>query len=468
MVQKIHLIKSSVQTVKGGLLRRMVEEIGFIPEFRDFLLDHVPTSRDWAESIAISLLSTAVGGDVFVRSKIGHLKLNLWFLMVGPSGISYKSVPLNYYVFPVLTRLTEELKEQTIMPSRFSIEGIIQWLTKHPQGNIVRDEFTTIFKETTKGYLSDILEFLSELYDGRMQKRFTRKMQLEEVTNVYVNFLGATTPYLYRIMKPDFFIQGTGNRILIVKYEGLDEKTLKERPEDFFYDIQQDILKNEKLVGYAKELAKIRQSPVEQLVPMQDAGQKWLDFREKITIRANEMFKSDIYNLKYTYIMRLGEFTLKLSGLHAISLHYKKLQGIGREMPIMVDDMEWAIQKIKNYYKHFEDLLSDWKPEEQAEPMSLGDAISRLYNVLCLYQQGMMWEEIKARFTWESRFLKEAILSLFEQRKVGFAVGTTESGKGRKPTVVYVKKFEKTIDNLGYEKLEGWDQFAYRVHFDKV
>jgi len=441
----------------------VVEEIGFIPEYRDFVLDHIPTSRDWAESIAISLLSTAVGGDVYVRSKIGHLKLNLWFLMVGPSGIAYKSTPLKYFVFPVLTKLTEELDETTIMPSKFSVEGFIEWLSKHPQGGIIRDEFTTVFKESTKGYLSDVLEFLSELYDGTMQKRYTRKTKLEEARNVYVTFLAATTPYLYRVMKPDFFVQGTGNRILIVMYGGLDEKTLDQTPDEFFYDRKQDILRKERVARYAQELAKIRQSPLEQLVVMPEAGKKWLDFRKRITLKANQMFEDDVYNLKYTYITRLGEFTLKLSALHAISSHYEKLRGIGEEMPIMVEDMQWAINKIRRYYNHFEQLLDEWRPEEQEEPRSLANAITRLYDVLQNYQQGMNWRLIKTRISWESRYLKEALSSLFDQEKIGFAIGTTDSGMGRKPTIVYSKKFEKTIENLGYEKLEGWDRFAYRV-----
>jgi len=159
---------------------------------------------------------------------------------------------------------------------------------------------------------------------------------------------------------------------------------------------------------------------------------------------------------------------LKLSGLHAISSHYRTLKGIGQEMPIMESDMEWAIQKIRDYYSQFELLLNNWKPEEQAEPTSLGDAITRLYGIIYSSQRGLNWREIKARITWESRFLREALLSLFEQDKIGFAVGSSTSVGGRKPTIVYVKEFEKTIENLGYEKIEGWDQFAYRVHFDKV
>jgi len=160
----------------------------FIEEYKTYILDRIPTQPEWAEAIAITVLSTAVGPDRKLPDRIGKLELNTWFLMIGPSGIAYKSAPLKYIVTPTLIKMTEFIDYPIILPHRWSIEGLIEYMAKgFNVGIIVRDEFTGLFKETHKQYLLDAMEFMSELYDGTLKKRYTRKAKLEEVMNVYVS-----------------------------------------------------------------------------------------------------------------------------------------------------------------------------------------------------------------------------------------------------------------------------------------
>jgi hypothetical protein len=81
-----------------------------------------------------------------------------------------------------------------------------------------------------KSYLGDVLEFLSELYDGSIQKRATRTVGIEESQNICINFIGASTPYIFSIMDIGFFIQGTGNRFLYI----FNDANLEPTPKDFF------------------------------------------------------------------------------------------------------------------------------------------------------------------------------------------------------------------------------------------
>lgn len=440
----------------------MSKDVGFIPEFRDFVLEHIPTSSDWAESIAISLLSTACGGEIYVRSKIGHLKLNVWFLMIGPSGMAYKSTPLNYFVYPVLTALTEQVGYNTILPSRYSLEGMIEYLSKYcSQGGIIRDEFTSVLKESKgKDYLLDILEFYSELYDGTMQKRFTRGTKLEESKNVYVTFLAATTPYFYRIMKPEFFVQGTGNRILPVIFGGLNKEQLNDTPEEFFYSRRDDAIRGEKIGEYAEILSTVQKSRLQQLVPLPEAGQLWLDFRNEVFLGAKERFEKDPYDLNYTYMVRLPEFAIKLSALHAISRSYTRL--IREEMPIMDFDMKWGIDKTKNYYKHFQQLLKEWglRPES-ANPVSFDQMENTVCSVLESYKEGMSWREFRHKFKWGKRHTIEVLSSLHDQNRIIFATKRT-LGRGRKATLIFVKKYKGEAQK--HDIIKDWNLFTFAVN----
>jgi hypothetical protein len=79
---------------------------------------------------------------------------------------SVKSLPMYKYVIPTLESVSEKVGVALILPSRYSIEGMIDWLAnKCPQGGLIDDEFTAVFKEQNKGYLSDGMEFLSELHE---------------------------------------------------------------------------------------------------------------------------------------------------------------------------------------------------------------------------------------------------------------------------------------------------------------
>ena len=65
------------------------------------------------------------------------------------------------------------------------------------QGIIVGDEYTRQFRSTyTKDYLSDTMEFLSNLYDGYVEKTGTIKRGLEYVPSAYVNMISYTTFYI--------------------------------------------------------------------------------------------------------------------------------------------------------------------------------------------------------------------------------------------------------------------------------
>ena len=47
---------------------------GWIEDYTDFLVEQTGTNRDWAESIATSICSAAIGGDKFLYTFGLHQK----------------------------------------------------------------------------------------------------------------------------------------------------------------------------------------------------------------------------------------------------------------------------------------------------------------------------------------------------------------------------------------------------------
>ncbi len=355
---------------------------GFIQDFSNAILTDIPTSPDWAESIAMTLLATVLG-KVKVLTKIGPMGLNIWNLMIGPSGLAYKSTPLLYYVYPTLVALTQLIDKPMIMPGRFTLEGMLEYLSeKHPagpmsgtpmheEGCIIRDEFTSLFKAVySKGYMADMMEFLSELYDGSMQKRYTRSYKLEHTEKVYMCLLAATTPYLFSVMERDFFVQGTGNRILYTMFEPSELPIID--PEEFFITGQIHRERMSVNEDFSKRLADVYNSNLRYIFPMPEASVIWAKYKMKKDKEAAGRYRLNSQDLEYSYIQRQPEMTLKIAALATVSRAQNTI-GKLRSDTLMIneEDMAWAVMKTENHLRHFRTLLSKWISTPTSKPVEI-------------------------------------------------------------------------------------------------
>jgi hypothetical protein len=407
--------------------RAEVRAKGFIEEFSEFILSNVPTSPGWAEDNAIGVLSAVAGPDLRVSTKIGVLPLNIWFLMIGPSGLAHKTTPWKYYVIPLLRKFHELTGKDLMLPNSFSVEGLIEYMrnTGNAEGIILRDEFTTLVKESLgeKSYNVDMIEFLSQLYDGTVQKRYTRKAKLEEVRECYVVLLGCTTPYFYDVIEPHFFTQGVGNRIL---YEYYDGRPKLFTADEFFYDRQKDADRRKRMEEFAgglAEMAKALQSKNYYLSPEQDAGQQLVEFRNRKIEEAYALYQKDPYDLRSYYIQRMPEMAIKLSGLRALSKLWHSLSDPNApkppspDIPIMPDDVEWAISKVERHIKNFERLLREWRSRPvTVRPRSYESEKEAFISVIASDPDGIKTqEEILRALGWykDSKFyqLRETLIA---------------------------------------------------------
>jgi hypothetical protein len=314
-------------------------------------------------------MSIAVGKKITILTGVGPLNLNLFFLTIGPSGIGNKSLPLKYVLIPTVIELSRILGKDLIFPTRFSVEGLIKWYSEvSPEGGFIRDEFTGILKETGKGYLADVLEFLSELYDGTLQKRFTMKIGLNEIKNVYVSFISATTPYLYKIMKPEFWMQGTGNRIII---DIFDIETVPKEAREVEYwqnDPGKQMMRDEKILEFAQKFASLRDSNIAILRMDDESLEIWVNYRNKLNDEIKERWLKDDQDIHSSYIARMAEMAVKIAGLHFLSRQYDRLliEDTPELLVVEKEDIEYGINRMNKAYSDFKKMLIAWRRHKPA------------------------------------------------------------------------------------------------------
>lgn len=339
--------------------------MGMIEEYTTYLLDHVPTNKHWATLIATTLVSSILTRKTYVITKIGPLRLNLFTLMIGPSGMSNKTAPLLYHMLPLIQRFNDLASRDILLPTRYSVEGMIEYLTDQNlnSGVMIRDEFTSLFKDiNNKKYMADGLEFLSEMYDGYIHKRYTRSTKAQNPNNVYVNFISATTPYLFQVMQKGFFMQGTGNRKLYI-YDTPDN-TDEFESEDFLIRPQREYIFDDEIEHWAQRLFQFSQVPIGRIgFEMGAAADKVTHYRNDNIRKAKEMYDSDYLNQDYSYVVRMHEKAIKLAALHCVSTNLDNViadPDVAQMLLIREEDVDWAIDLCNECLGYYYKMMNVW------------------------------------------------------------------------------------------------------------
>ena len=436
----------------------------WIEDYRDFLVQQTGTDTIWAESIATSILSTVLGSRRYLYTKQGAIKMNLFFLYIGPSGLARKSLPMTNFGQPLIDKYDELMgytsmtpPKRTELPRRFSLEGMITYLNEENQeGLLWKDEFTSMFKEANKEYMSGLIEFVSELVDGRLGARYTNKNKMQLPQDVYVNVLAATTPYIYQILSQDFFTQGTGNRVLYMIYDGVYKPQEIIATEDYFGSINKEIHDTDQ-ERFAKDLTLLGKSQLNYLQPIDDAGQMWLRYRNDLDDRLRKTYKDNQFDIKTVYLGKAAVNTLKLAGLHRYSrlCRDKDLQDILNDMDselILVEDMEWAIKKTDDHLNHFTKLVEQWhtRPDRYSKDIES----QTLLDLVTKHKDGLPYHQVKRTCKWNDRTVREVFKSLFEQKLIKFYL---KKSTGRHAMVLADQENSVLDDDDDYSPIESWN-----------
>jgi len=321
--------------------------VGFIEEFTDFILDGIRTNPDWAKTVAIVTLSPFCGGLKY-RTSIGEVQPSLYALYVSPSGTN-KTNPLKYRARPVVKKAQEILRESNqneriLYPDSFSIEKMTEILSGSYSGVILSNEFTKTLKASYgSGYLAQIMEFLSEMYDGTIAARGTYKSGDTQEEGCCVSFVSTTTSYIYRVFKDQLFVQGTMNRFLLLV--STDYKITRTRDEDLTISSTATRTLDERVQEFSENLAKLRNT-------LKDGG--WEAFIEQgkasalvkyvneLEEKAEILNKANPQGLESSYYLRLRENVYKLALILCVSDNYKQILISKNNRELLISEKQQA------------------------------------------------------------------------------------------------------------------------------
>jgi len=343
-----------------------IKSIGLVGEIAKHIYGRVQANPAYTETCAAALVSTAMGRNVVVSTEIGDLYPNVFGLIVGASALTKKSVT-NDIVKDMVRGLSEKVKIDLLLPEKFSVPKMTNILVEQKEGIIVGDEYTRMFQDCTgPHYLDMSMEFLSKLYDGEVPKYATIKRGVEYARNVHVNFLSATTYYLCKMMRSDdFFVQGTGCRILWdVHTEISDELSFSDASKLLLGEAERQ-RRDKEVEALVDRLYEIRRT-VETFAATSLNGVIGLTFDEIDTIatmmkflqkkyaEAAKRFRENKLDPDVGYLGRMAENALKLAAIHCIG---RWESGSPQVPDIDKQDTTWAINKVVYHYEQYKKLL---------------------------------------------------------------------------------------------------------------
>lgn len=433
----------------------------FIQQFQQEVLSIKHINSEWAEDIAISMLSAFSANVEFSTAK-GKIPLNTWIIAIAPSSAG-KSLPIREYVYPLLNKVQERsgnLKTDFRLPSTFTPESMTEFLaTKHFDGIITRDEVSTLFKETSgRGYTIQLLEFLSTLYDGHIDRRYTISHGDKFVGKCYIVFLGATTPYLYNILDAQTFIQGIGCRILWNVFDTTQRVFTKD---DLFSKSMQDPTNNRitKIDEFVEHLSRLVEFTdiniaIDEKSKAAEIITEWANEIEKVAVARDKEKKV----LEALYFRKSLVSLLKLCALRRLSrgLPDMKKRNVKDHVELLVEeqDVEWATNKIGYYNDCFVQMLQNWRKVPVERPIETMDNwYGAIEDIMKKDQDRLATrQEIMATIRTNSNKLSEVLGSM------------VESGKIRKLTGIEVKALSDDVCiRHGIKKSNPNPGFIYKL-----
>jgi hypothetical protein len=353
----------------------------FIEELKNDIVKAMPDiQKDWAEYCAIATLSTFLS-KVEIPDQEGILRPNLLFLNVSPSGIG-KTKPMMEFTYPIVKKASDLIEKDFLLPSKTGVEGFIWYVNKYSreEGIVIRDEFSSLFKEAKKSWQSDALEFVSEMYDGNFQKRVTIGRGIEKIERLYASLISCSTYYFIGQMDKNYFQQGTGNRFLYCCSGFNEYEVVEHDPEEYFRTGWTE-KREETITRYATLLyniyKRINEKP-KQMVYVLDDGKKpnrWVDYDVKCKQEWKDCGKRDPFGWDFYPVMRYPAFVLKLGAMYRISKYIDKIPNLDDNTlsNFFFDNTDFSraislIERNRKYFDVIKAIKREQIPDEQ--PMS--------------------------------------------------------------------------------------------------
>ena len=305
-----------------------MEKFDFVGKYVRFLSGITDAPREFQESAALFLISTAVGRKWLFRSvpdtsifgevpkDTGKL-LNLWFILIGKSRITRKTsgvvkhvIDISEMVFGRQVMLTEaftpeslikQMSEKFVPSARPSFEIVSCWIS---------DEIAWFYQHLKKrdSYMASADAFLSKIHNGSTYSRGTIGRGKETVWTPYLTCLLASTDYLPTLFDELQIRLGFMNRFIYVVGERKERKPLRTEPLT-----EEEKREAREIERFLKALA--GKTSVTILKMTSEAKQLYDSFEEEI----ENLIETEGLGIKEGYYGNLPNLAVRLASLHRIS-----------------------------------------------------------------------------------------------------------------------------------------------------
>lgn len=177
---------------------------GLIDDYVAWARKRTSAPTEYHEATILAVLSTLTQRRLVMCFSHKALYPNLWFCLLGLSGLYKKSTAMSYG-----SDLLDIVAEDLRLVNDFSIEALISELEDKPVGLFIRDELSSLLANLKRDYMRGGKDFLNWVHD--CPDRYRRRLQNTqfELKNIYVVALAATTPKrLLALVDPEDWYTG--------------------------------------------------------------------------------------------------------------------------------------------------------------------------------------------------------------------------------------------------------------------
>lgn len=168
-------------------MARKETPINFLAAYVKFAQNAVESKDEFHYACGIAAMSAAVGNRVYLDTPLKKYYGDLWFLMVGPAGISRKTTAVKCMDRVLPTSFHR-------YPQDWTWEGFVEELSEKDTGLWVRDEFAGWLSQNQKSYMAGNTDKLRRLYDNGTITSRTKGGGSTKVDNIAISVLLGSTP----------------------------------------------------------------------------------------------------------------------------------------------------------------------------------------------------------------------------------------------------------------------------------
>lgn len=178
---------------------------GLLQLYEDYWSPTTDAPRVYHIASGLTVLSTIIGGRVYLPFGGDRIRPNLWSLLLGPSSFFRKTSCLNK-ARKTISRLHDQYGAHSpLLPDEFSREALLRRLGERSQGLLTFSEFSGALAVFGRDYMAGTRELLADLYDS--PELYTRVVGNQECTlrEVCLSILAAsqTDWFLEKVKQAD-------------------------------------------------------------------------------------------------------------------------------------------------------------------------------------------------------------------------------------------------------------------------